>query len=155
MKMRFWHEVGANGNEIRLGRVIDSRHVPAWCRLMDGGYEMDFAIFSSRVAATKYKIDIECDSFFHEVYPERREADSKRDDLLRCNGWTILRFEQDDIFYGRKRCADKICDTIKKLGGAGELTRLDEVWKKAKSISFADRPRKLANDLYIDIQKIA
>ena len=66
-------------------------------------YFLDFAFF-----AGDKKIDIECDGNQHRATPEAIEYDKNRDELLRDDGWTVLRFTWEEINQNLSECFRKI-----------------------------------------------
>lgn len=75
-------------------------------------YRLDFAIFCK-----KGKIDIECDNKKWHYQPIRRIKDRKRNRWLKENGWTILRFLDNEITTDLQNCVRKIKHLIHLLGG--------------------------------------
>lgn len=66
-------------------------------------YFLDFALF-----AGDKKIDIECDGNQHRATQEAIEDDKKRDELLKGDGWTVLRFTWDEITKNLPECFREI-----------------------------------------------
>lgn len=69
---------------------------------------LDFAI-------PELKIDIECDGEYWHTAPKFVEKDKKRDEFLKSEGWTILRFPGRKITKEIENCLEEIVEKIKDL----------------------------------------
>lgn len=72
-----------------------------------GKFSLDFSIPS-------LKIDIECDSSLH-TFKSMKERDARRDQFLKSNGWTVLRFTSKEMNKNMDGCIACIRATITSL----------------------------------------
>ncbi len=75
-------------------------------------YFLDFAIFCKT-----RPIDVECDGDAWHDEPERVHYDKKRNNELESQGWSVLRFTQDDIEQRMEKTVSVLYDTINRNGG--------------------------------------
>jgi len=83
--------------------------------LMEDGhcrYRLDFAVFCE-----KGKIDVECDNEKWHRLSSQRVKDRRRDLYLGEHGWTVLRFEGENIMNNPNYCIKVLKEAIRKLGG--------------------------------------
>lgn len=75
-------------------------------------YCLDFAVFCNNGT-----IDIECDGKKWHSSEDAHVYDNKRNNELASNGWTVLRFREDEIKKDIKKCISQIKKTIHSLEG--------------------------------------
>ena len=78
-------------------------------------YRLDFAIF-----CRDRNIDIECDGDFYHTTPKSVASDNQRDNKLASNGWSVLRYNENDIKCRLDEVQYEIRDTINSCGGIAE-----------------------------------
>lgn len=102
--------------ELVFRKLLAKCHIPFVAEhvIRHGGrtrYRLDYAIFCN-----KGKIDVECDMHkFHSG--ARRLKDSRRDRFMKKNGWTVMRFSDEEILRDPDQCVVDLKATIKTLGG--------------------------------------
>ncbi len=86
-------------------------------------YFLDFAIYCAQG-----KIDVETDGDTWHIERERAREDNVRDNALETAGWSLLRFNTQQISEEiTSYCLPKVVEKITKLGGP-ETTRLTPQW---------------------------
>ncbi len=78
---------------------------------------LDFAIFCK-----KGKINVECDGGYHNYMPVVDE-DRGRNNLLQSEGWSVLRFSEEDVRYSLGKNMSLVQETIGRCGGTQEWVR--------------------------------
>ena len=73
-------------------------------------YRLDFALLRKNG-----KLDVECDGYSWHSTPAQRAKDNKRDKWLRQNGWTIIRFYEQEVVNNIGACIKKINAAVKSL----------------------------------------
>ena len=81
----------------------------------DTKYILDFALFCQQ-----RNIDIECDSDFFHTTPRSIIHDKRRDNKLESNGWSVLRYYENDIENKLDEIKYEIKETITRCGGLAE-----------------------------------
>ena len=75
-------------------------------------FYLDFA-----VPCKTRKLGVECDGDRYHTNPEDVKKDKKRDNVLECQGWNILRYTTDDIMYKINDTIYQVKETINNYGG--------------------------------------
>ncbi|PWK75629.1 very-short-patch-repair endonuclease [Aminobacter sp. AP02] len=96
-ELKLWNELRAH----RLMGLGFRRQFPV------AGYIVDFAF-------PKHKLIVELDGAQH-AEPANAEADAVRTQRLEQDGWTIVRFWNDDVI----RAIDNVCQHIVSVAGRG------------------------------------
>lgn len=82
------------------------------------GYMLDMTVF-----CLDGNLDIECDGDAYHAGSDRADADSERDNTLTTAGWHVLRFSGRRIKDDTDKCMETVRRTVRRLGGAGEVSR--------------------------------
>lgn len=107
-----------NGSSLedKLFAMLNDASIPAerqWVvYTKDLTYLLDFAIFCK-----SHPIDVECDGDAWHDLPERVHYDKRRNNELESQGWSVLRFTQEEIERCMEKSVSLLYDTINKNGG--------------------------------------
>ena len=83
-----------------------------------GAYRLDFALIvdEDSTFGNPVRLAIECDGrAFHDLTPEQKDADRKRDAELLAMGWHTLRFSGSQIYNDAAGCAKMVDEAISGL----------------------------------------
>ncbi len=97
-------------------------------------YVLDFAI-----ACARGQIDVECDGDKYHLPPAAVRYDKRRNNWLGSRGWSVLRFDSQEINEEMPKCMTQIKSNINELGGMKRTSTIPRVF----SVSSGDYPEQL------------
>jgi very-short-patch-repair endonuclease len=73
-----------------------------------GAYCLNFALVGD-----KFKVAIECDSYEYHCTEVQINADNSRDLDLMCQGWIVIRFTSDRIWWDTQGCVEDVTRLVR------------------------------------------
>ena len=96
-----------------------------YINISEKSYLLDFALF-----CRERNIDIECDGDEYHLIPESVKQDKARDNNLESKGWSVLRYDHNDITKNPEKVIKQIKESVNHYGG------LESTGKPFKYIYF-------------------